>query len=446
MKSSRYNIVLHNEPDPGEALIFNTLSGALYQLEPDYRSSLLALEDGSELTAMDQERLKEMATKGYVIDHEADEEAKVIHYLRSAAYSTGSTVTAKIMTTMACNLACRYCFESQMDKAPRLDQTRSQMVVDKLILRAEEIAADKISIDFYGGEPLLNPRAIEHIAGSLMAWAQEGGREFSFSMTSNGTLLTREMVEHLKPLGLANARVTLDGVKDVHDSRRPFRVKGKSSYETIIKNLEEVVDSLPIIITPVCSGESLERFPEFADELIRLGFKDRLAGIQPGLEINYVGKEGGVCQSGGCQMDGTMALRFLEMVKDLLSRGLPFKGELLASNGCAVLSEGSWLITPEGDIHKCPLVSHRPEYAVGSLAEEELWPSNYKFINRELWRKCLDQTDCPYLPMCGIGAGCRIVALDQTGDFWGEACNRDFYQAYLHEAIRLVSAIKASET
>ncbi len=44
--------------------------------------------------------------------------------------------------------------------------------------------------------------------------------QFSSSVTTNGYLLTRDIVDMLVANGISHANVTLDGLQEVHDSRR----------------------------------------------------------------------------------------------------------------------------------------------------------------------------------------------------------------------------------
>ena len=438
MKLSRYNIILHEEPNPGEALIFNTLSGALFLLEPEYYMSLLSLIDGSNLTIEDHRRLSDMMSDGFVINDSEEESNLLIHKFRTISYSLGTTLKVKIMTTMACNLSCKYCFESDMDRTQIMNKERSSLVIKRLIQRAKDIQAESISVDFYGGEPLLNMEAIIYIAENLREWAIDNGKQFIFSLTTNGTLLNFEIVNQLKPLGLARAQVCIDGVREIHDKRRPFRCNTKSSYQEIIENLCETVDILPITITSVCSDETIDKYSQFLDELTRTGIINNIEGLRPGLEMNYIDSQGRICENGGCFLGQTIASKYLNIVNNILSRNLPFSGDILAPNGCSLFSEnGNWVVTPKGDIYKCPLICHRSEYAIGSLLNDDLWINNYRYINRELWWECLQETDCPYLPMCGIGVGCRVNALQSTGDFWEKDCKKIFFDSYIPNAIKI---------
>ncbi len=66
-------------------------------------------------------------------------------------------------------------------------------------------------MDFYGGEALMALPMLKRIAGTLADEARKSGVSFDFNIITNGTLLTRRVVDELLPLGLAAVRITLDG-------------------------------------------------------------------------------------------------------------------------------------------------------------------------------------------------------------------------------------------
>lgn len=437
MIPSRYNVILNDEPNPGEALIFNTLHGGLFVLEPDYRRSLEKLAAGTELDPADHERLAEMAGEGFVAPGPEAERDQVSHRLGRAAYGGGETLAAKVLTTMACNLDCVYCFESKMERSPRLTPDAAARVVERLVSRVEETGAAKLAVDFYGGEPLLNPEAIEVVAGGLQAWCRENGRQFSCSLTTNGTLLTKAMVERLRPLGLTAARVSLDGVAALHDARRPFRNRQGSPHAAIMANLAEVADLVRVTATVTYSAPDLGPLAELLDDLEARGLLHRLATIQTGLEQQFLDGQGRVCGGENCALDANSAQLFLGMVGMLVDRGVHPRLDLLSATNCALCSEsGPWLFAPDGGIHKCPMVMHQDHLRVGGLDQATLEPIYYRLITTESWRRCLDG-DCPYLPLCGPGLGCRVDALKKTGDILGWNCAREFQEAYLPGAMRL---------
>jgi uncharacterized protein len=91
--------------------------------------------------------------------------------------------------------------------------------------------SESVTVVFFGGEPLMNLALIRR----LVAYANEAGRKVGkrveFSITTNATYLTREVIEFLSDSEIGVA-VSIDGPKKYHDVRRTYK-SGLGSYDMI---------------------------------------------------------------------------------------------------------------------------------------------------------------------------------------------------------------------
>jgi uncharacterized protein len=131
-----------------------------------------------------------------------------------------------------CNLGCSYCFAAQGDYgAPRqmMDETTARHSVDFLLQNSGD--SESVTVVFFGGEPLMNLALIRR----LVAYANEAGRKVGkrveFSITTNATYLTPEVIEFLSDSEIGVA-VSIDGPKKYHDVRRTYK-SGLGSYDMI---------------------------------------------------------------------------------------------------------------------------------------------------------------------------------------------------------------------
>ena len=62
------------------------------------------------------------------------------------------------------------------------------------------------------------------------------GKEIEYSMTTNGTLLNKEVIEYLVKNNF-KITVSIDGPKEVHDRSRHFADTDKGSFDVILENL-----------------------------------------------------------------------------------------------------------------------------------------------------------------------------------------------------------------
>jgi len=156
--------------------------------------------------------------------------------------------------TQNCNLKCRYCIFSGGYSSFRSHCTSfmpweiAKQAIDYFFqLVMSETRTRKygnIYFTFYGGEPLLNfpliKRCVEYINKSKPYELKE---KIIYSMTTNGTLLSEEIIDYLINQEF-NLSISLDGPKDEHDKNRVFS-NGKGTFEIIIRNIHRIFDKYP---------------------------------------------------------------------------------------------------------------------------------------------------------------------------------------------------------
>ena len=145
-------------------------------------------------------------------------------------------------STQRCNLKCAYCtYESGeylFGRQPGSSKSISFDTAKMSLKRLWEIIKDrdnrKLTIGFYGGEPLLNFGTIKKI----VSYAKELLRNWSitFTMTTNATLLNQQIIGYLIENNFLTY-VSLDGPQSNHDSKRVYP-SGKGSFRKVMENLE----------------------------------------------------------------------------------------------------------------------------------------------------------------------------------------------------------------
>lgn len=133
--------------------------------------------------------------------------------------------------TEQCNLRCRYCCYSGIYQGKRIHGQRNLTCEDiDSIIKFIETETDGRSkrIAFYGGEPLLNFENVQYCVDACRSkWRQL----VSFSISTNGTLLTPENIDWLIKNDVEIA-ISLDGPKYFHDKNRVF-ANGNGSFDQV---------------------------------------------------------------------------------------------------------------------------------------------------------------------------------------------------------------------
>lgn len=143
-----------------------------------------------------------------------------------------------------CNLHCTYCYEPESAKygpSPvQMDLETARASVDFLFQRAGK--SREVNVIFFGGEALLNFKLMRQIVAYAEEKGQASGKQVDFSLTTNGTLLTDEIIDFFQAhrFGLT---ISIDGPKDLHDKRRSFLTahgERKGSYEVILPRVRRL--------------------------------------------------------------------------------------------------------------------------------------------------------------------------------------------------------------
>ena len=141
----------------------------------------------------------------------------------------------------ACNLRCEYCFAAQGEyhgeKALMSFEVGKQALE---FLIANSGTRHNLEVDFFGGEPLVNWEVCKQLVEYARQREKEVNKNFRFTMTTNGVLLTDEVTDYLNK-EMHNVVLSLDGRKEVNDR---FRVDaaGQGSYDRIVPNFQRFVE------------------------------------------------------------------------------------------------------------------------------------------------------------------------------------------------------------
>lgn len=180
-----------------------------------------------------------------------------------------------LLVTQTCNLRCTYCYahgDGTYGTTGNLTPAMAEMAVDWLIAQSSTLKT--LSISFFGGEPTIRFDIVEHTINYSKEKCRESGKEFTYSIITNGTILTDEMIEYLHDNNVYTV-VSLDGDKERHDRQRPF-AGGRGSYDVTVRNIRKLLQKMPH--SPGRATLTGEIDPEQARKsLIDLGFSSVMA-------------------------------------------------------------------------------------------------------------------------------------------------------------------------
>lgn len=124
-----------------------------------------------------------------------------------------------------CNMKCTYCYVVQNKKY--MEEATAMKVIDNAIASGDK----KVSIGFFGGEPLLCKPLIKKVIAYAEQQQKNHDITFYYKITTNGLLLDDDFIAYAKEKQLFVA-LSHDGVKESHDCFRKDN-NNKGTYELV---------------------------------------------------------------------------------------------------------------------------------------------------------------------------------------------------------------------
>lgn len=141
-----------------------------------------------------------------------------------------------ILTTTGCNARCFYCFEKGAHISTMTEKTAHD--VAKYIF---ENGKKRVKLQWFGGEPLVNIKAIDIISDDLTKY----GVDYDCYIVSNGYLFDDEIVKKAKnDWKLKDVQITLDGTEKVYNRIKNYVYKDKTSpFLRVVNNIETLLEA-----------------------------------------------------------------------------------------------------------------------------------------------------------------------------------------------------------
>ena len=149
-----------------------------------------------------------------------------------------STIVLNVNT--GCNLSCSYCYKEDLTTPAQGKRMGFDTAVQSIeLLLKQAVDRSSINVVFFGGEPLTNMPLIRDVVEYTEKRCAELGKRPDFSLTTNGMLLTDEIVDWFDAhrFGIT---VSMDGPKELHDKNRRT-VGGKGSYDSIVPKVRNLL-------------------------------------------------------------------------------------------------------------------------------------------------------------------------------------------------------------
>ncbi len=422
MQLSRYIRTYPCKDRSGHLLLFSTKRASVLRIKEETFRSLEKGEPGSESEAV-------LSRYGILVPDREEEKREVVS-LPDRLNVSNPLLHLIVILNLDCNFDCPYCYEGDRKGPYYMSATTEDQLIGFI---KERFTDEKTSllVDFHGGEPLLSFGQIKTISQELQSFTERRGRDYGFTLTTNGSLFVRPVAETLVPLGLGSVKITLDGPAEIHNESRPFK-SGAGSFDTIIKNLKQTWDLAKISIGGNYTQENHERFPRLLETLERAGLTpETLSHVKfdpvvrgPGGERwPAEGKEGCVSINEPWIPGAERMLR-----EAILKAG--YNTPRPSPMHCMVETADSYVVNVDGSLYKCPTFIGNKDFVIGDL---QTGVADYASSHSlGIWKNETCEA-CVYLPLCY--GGCRYMSYVRDGDIHVPDCRKDYLDVSLETMI-----------
>lgn len=408
---SRYNVRAKTED--GRLVLWNTYRGTMSVFGADQRSLVEMMIQKKGFSAPASEVVSYFEKRGFLIREGTDEYRRIQLGFGQEQYRS-DVLELILLASEDCNFRCPYCYED-FARGTMLPEVRTGV---KKLVEQRISSLSRLSISWFGGEPLYGFEALEDLAPFFVEIAERHSVRYDSIMTTNGYLLTPDVADKLLRWKINRFQITLDGPPECHDHTRPTR-DGDGTFERIFENLKSMSQRPDPFQIDIRVNFDKNNHPKIS------GFLDLLSEAFEGdsrfrMRFRGVGKWGGkndeeleTCGLNAPDLE-------LEMKKEAAEKGLGLADDIRQVKGmgaqvCYAARPYNFIVGASGQLMKCTVdLDKKDRNIVGHLGESGEFTIDEDKL--ALWTEPAFEKDtkckkCVVLPVCQ-GIYCPQIRFD----------------------------------
>ncbi len=231
MKKSKF-IISQKGKTPDTVLLYSTFSTSMVELEKNMYESIFEKNDYEKYP----EEVSSLHEMGFLIDDDYDE-LSYLESLRCMTLEANKTSPTYyiICPTTGCNARCYYCFEKGV-KQKKMTKKTAEAVADYIIANHDD---EHLVIQWFGGEPLLEPKIISLIVDKL----HKNGVKFDSKIITNGSLLNDEIVKKaVNEWNVKIIQITIDALYNEYNEIKNY-YNIDNPFELVMNNIQRCLDN-----------------------------------------------------------------------------------------------------------------------------------------------------------------------------------------------------------
>lgn len=296
-----------------------------------------------------------------------------------------------LIPTLQCNFRCWYCIQSHVKGKMEEDILhRIYRHIEYMIIK-EQI--ESLSIEWFGGEPFLYfSEIIKPISVFAKNICEKYSIPFISSATTNGFLITPEVVDQIQDYNFKGFQITLDGDREHHNKTRIS--KKVSSFDTIINNINYMCSHLDCFVNLRINYDEKNLNPEKIiaqmNEIISLEWRKKIGfTFRRVWQVNSFNEE----RKKLITASSIIRKKGYAMSVDLIQNFVP----------CYVSRKFYNTISFNGCVYKCTVKEILHKDSLGYLDENGVIQWHIKDFEAIYYTPLFDNKiclQCKYLPIC----------------------------------------------
>lgn len=411
---------LKSENKNNEVVLYNTMNEAVLILNNDIVK--LIEKDVNILNKDKFFKIKNILIENeFLIDDNIDEEKNYMEALLKQ-HRNFNHLSVHILPTTACNFNCVYCYQSGIERHHFLSQDKVDEIINYLknhIKNHPEIRSATYIL--HGGEPTVNWKVVPYILEKLDNLSNLYNIKYRTQIVTNGYLLTKEKSDLLYKYNWQRLQVTIDGPKEIYNSRRVMN-SGEDSYSTIVNNLKYILDNDLIEKISIRLNFDQSNYIQVAEYLPQL--KDLFGTEKIILSLGYISDTYNNTSaenfiSANMLKEEKMVEAYCILYKKTIDLGFEMQDLFMLEGMCTAKLDNAFVIYPNGDIYKCLSGVGRKEFVESSIYNDKKLPN---YLYPELYKDCFNK-GCKFIPLCN--SGCRFNGFLKTGIKKSNDCQKE---------------------
>ena len=405
-KKSMFNYLLD---DGNQLKLYNSLNGdnSLLIIRGEQYENAKQIFSNDVIEDTSDELVNRLIRYGYFIPDDIQEDVLIEQNLNDVV--NNPKLHLVIMPTEDCNFRCVYCYENHK-KGKMTFETQEAIVK---FVRHNIKNYTGLNVGWFGGEPLEALDVIKYLSEEFIKICKVARKPYRAGITTNAYNLSADVYRELYRLHVYEYQISIDGLKEEHDSLRKLK-DGGGSFDKIVGNIRAIKDitdikASDIVIRTNFTKTIASRLPEYVE------FYENLLGGDPrfSIQINMASDWGGddVKSISNDLFDVKDYIEVFNRLKTL-SKSINFSFHLQELNPgefkCYAGKRNAYCIGSDAKLYKCTESFDMPENNIGVLLPsgkmqinsyyESLWVNAARISKLDKCKKCSYSGCCLFSP------------------------------------------------